>query len=78
MGGGTNQLLVPHSGYHELCVSFPSTGYHRQLLEGLFQLQTLDGLDRQGRTAVMDEILADVPGLDEYLEYLVSNGSSVS
>ena len=53
------------------------TGYHKRLIENLPQLQILDGLDRDGRTAVVDEILADIPGLDQYLEYLVSSSSSV-
>ena len=55
-----------------------STGYHKRLIENLPQLQILDGLDREGMTAVVDEILADIPGLDQYLEYLVSRSSSVS
>ena len=46
-------------------------------MESLPQLHTLDGLDKEGRAAVVDEILADIPGLDQYLEYLVSNSSSV-
>ena len=48
------------------------------MIENLPQLQILDGLDKEGRTAVVDEILADIPGLDQYLEYLVSSSSSVS
>ncbi len=47
-------------------------------METLSQLEVLDGLDREGRVAVVHEILADVPGLDQYLQYLVSSGSSVS
>ena len=52
-------------------------GYHKRLTDKLPQLQILDGLDRQGKTAAVDEIMADIPGLDQYLEYLVSSSSSV-
>ena len=73
---GANRNLLKTDRLH--AVNLFLTGYHKRLIENLPQLQILDGLDKDGRTAVVDEILADIPGLDQYLEYLVSSSSSVS
>ena len=51
--------------------------YRSAVLQSLPQVEVLDGTDRQGNAAAADNILADIPGLEDYMDYLLSNGSSV-
>jgi len=41
------------------------------------QLQFLDGTDRQGNPASDHDLPADIPGLDQYMEYLLSSSGLV-
>ncbi|XP_041375167.1 leucine-rich repeat and coiled-coil domain-containing protein 1-like isoform X2 [Gigantopelta aegis] len=50
--------------------------YESAILQGLPQLQCLDGRDRSGRPSSISDVLADIPGLEEYMDYLISSGSS--
>ena len=42
----------------------------------LSQLHSLNGKDRAGRTVSNDNILADIPGLEDYIDYLRTSESS--
>ncbi|KAK2149746.1 hypothetical protein LSH36_438g02044 [Paralvinella palmiformis] len=48
-------------------------GYREKLFMVLPQLQFLDGTDRQGNPASDHDLPADIPGLDQYMEYLLSS-----
>ena len=41
---------------------FVFTDYESAILQGLPQLQFLDGKDRSGRPSAVSEVLADIPG----------------
>ncbi|KAL4234350.1 leucine rich repeat [Mactra antiquata] len=47
-------------------------GYERDLKSNLPQLEYLDGRDRYGNTKIDSD--TNVPGIDEFLDYLLSNG----
>eukprot|EP00916_Digyalum_oweni_P024958 GHVL01041185.1.p1 GENE.GHVL01041185.1~~GHVL01041185.1.p1 ORF type:complete len:504 (+),score=51.01 GHVL01041185.1:148-1659(+) len=51
-------------------------GYESELLNSLPQLQTLNGVDRQGRRALPSDMVADVPELEAYLDFLLSGAST--
>ncbi|XP_038050851.1 leucine-rich repeat and coiled-coil domain-containing protein 1-like [Patiria miniata] len=51
-------------------------GYRMAMLHSLPRLQVLDGINRQGQRITTDNVLADIPGLDQYLEYLLSSDST--
>ncbi|KAL3860359.1 hypothetical protein ACJMK2_010495, partial [Sinanodonta woodiana] len=51
-------------------------GYQREIISALQQLQYLDGVDRSGRLAAASEVLADIPGLDDFMDYLLSSGET--
>ncbi|XP_076828286.1 leucine-rich repeat and coiled-coil domain-containing protein 1 [Brachyhypopomus gauderio] len=54
-------------------------GYREMVLQSLHQVSTLDGDDRQGNPSNSgNESLMDVPGLEDFLEFLISTGTSVS
>ncbi|XP_062521408.1 leucine-rich repeat and coiled-coil domain-containing protein 1-like [Corticium candelabrum] len=48
-------------------------GYRKKALSGLKGLQSLDGVNREGKTGVMYDDLDTIPGLDQYVEYLLSS-----
>ncbi|XP_048254923.1 leucine-rich repeat and coiled-coil domain-containing protein 1-like [Haliotis rufescens] len=51
-------------------------GYPSEVFSALPQVKCLDGKDRVGRPADMTEVLNDIPGLEDYMEYLISSSSS--
>ncbi|XP_022092046.1 leucine-rich repeat and coiled-coil domain-containing protein 1-like [Acanthaster planci] len=51
-------------------------GYRTAMLHSLPQIQILDGMNRRGHHVPIDNIMADIPGLDQYLEYLLSSDST--
>ncbi|KAG9333735.1 hypothetical protein JZ751_010284 [Albula glossodonta] len=54
-------------------------GYREMVLQSLPQLSALDGVDRQGNPVpLMDDSPLDVPGLDDFVEFLLSSDTSVS
>ncbi|XP_072426412.1 leucine-rich repeat and coiled-coil domain-containing protein 1 [Chiloscyllium punctatum] len=54
-------------------------GYREMMLQSLTQLIVLDGLKRSGESIHSNEgVPSDLPGLEDYLEYLVSSESSLS
>lgn len=49
------------------------------VLQPLQQISILDGEDRLGKpTSPKDESTMNIPGLDDFLEYLISTDSSVN
>ncbi|XP_050399126.1 leucine-rich repeat and coiled-coil domain-containing protein 1 isoform X2 [Patella vulgata] len=52
------------------------TGYRSDLLSRLPQLKSLDGRDKYGHISVTKDIIEDIPGLDEYIEYLDSTSTT--
>ncbi|XP_030831439.1 leucine-rich repeat and coiled-coil domain-containing protein 1 [Strongylocentrotus purpuratus] len=48
-------------------------GYRTALFNSLPQLISLDGADRTGITIQTNDGLSDIPGLEQYLEYLLSS-----
>ncbi|XP_076112416.1 leucine-rich repeat and coiled-coil domain-containing protein 1-like [Mytilus galloprovincialis] len=52
--------------------------YRQEILKGLPQIQSLDNVDRDGISSEKKEVLADIPGLEEYIDYLLSNGNSIA
>lgn len=53
------------------------TGYREKMFAGLPQIQVLDSLSRGGQPTESDDLMDDIPGLEQYLEYLVSSNGSV-
>ncbi|KAL0966614.1 hypothetical protein UPYG_G00297450 [Umbra pygmaea] len=52
-------------------------GYREMVLQSLPQVSSLDGLDRLGYPAPLgEESPMDIPGLEEYLDYLLSDTST--
>jgi len=48
------------------------------VLQSLHQVTTLDGVDRLGNTAPLaEDSPMDVPGLEDFLEFLISSDTSV-
>ncbi|KAK6185289.1 hypothetical protein SNE40_007555 [Patella caerulea] len=52
------------------------TGYRSDLLSRLPQLKSLDGRDQYGHISVTEDIIEDIPGLDEFIEYLDSTSTT--
>ncbi|CAC5362345.1 LRRCC1 [Mytilus coruscus] len=52
--------------------------YRQEILTGLPQIQSLDNVGRDGISSAKKEVLADIPGLEEYIDYLLSNGNSIA
>ncbi|KAG1969766.1 leucine-rich repeat and coiled-coil domain-containing protein 1 [Pimephales promelas] len=53
-------------------------GYREMVLQSLHQVTTLDGVDRLGNTAPLaEDSPMDVPGLEDFLEFLISSDTSV-
>lgn len=49
------------------------------VLQPLQQISTLDGEDRLGKPTLLgDESPVDIPGLEDFLEFLVSTDTSVA
>ncbi|XP_033122798.1 leucine-rich repeat and coiled-coil domain-containing protein 1-like isoform X2 [Anneissia japonica] len=71
----THLSLSEPNGGNPVC---NQPGYQTGLLNTLPQLQVLDGYDRTGKAVPKHDGLADIPGLEDYLEYLVSNQSNSS
>eukprot|EP00057_Strongylocentrotus_purpuratus_P015265 XP_011669739.1 PREDICTED: leucine-rich repeat and coiled-coil domain-containing protein 1 [Strongylocentrotus purpuratus] len=59
--------------YYPVIILFSSTGYRTALFNSLPQLISLDGADRTGITIQTNDGLSDIPGLEQYLEYLLSS-----
>lgn len=54
-------------------------GYRKLVLQTLQQVSTLDGGDRLGKPTLSgDESPMDIPGLEDFLEFLISTDSSAS
>ncbi|KAI5104052.1 leucine-rich repeat and coiled-coil domain-containing protein 1, partial [Silurus meridionalis] len=54
-------------------------GYRNMVLQPLQQISTLDGEDRLGKPSPsLDESPMDIPGLEDFLEFLISTDSSVN
>ncbi|XP_046547844.1 leucine-rich repeat and coiled-coil domain-containing protein 1-like [Haliotis rubra] len=51
-------------------------GYPSEVFSALPQVKCLDGKDRLGQSADVTEVLNDIPGLEDYMEYLISSSSS--
>lgn len=52
--------------------------YRTEIFTGLPQVQSLDLVGRDGASSAQKDVLADIPGLEEYMDYLLSNGNSAS
>lgn len=54
-------------------------GYRELVLQPLQQISTLDGENRMGKpTSSADESPMDIPGMENFLEFLISTDNSVS
>ncbi|XP_060075484.1 leucine-rich repeat and coiled-coil domain-containing protein 1-like [Ylistrum balloti] len=53
-------------------------GYRVNILGSLPQVQVLDNISRDGQRATGLDVLADIPGLEDYMDYLLSNTESSS
>lgn len=54
-------------------------GYRQLVLQPLQQICTLDGKDRLGKPTLSgDESPMDVPGMEDFLEFLMSTDTSAS
>ncbi|XP_061111868.1 leucine-rich repeat and coiled-coil domain-containing protein 1 [Conger conger] len=54
-------------------------GYREMVLQSLPQVTALDGLDRQGNPVpLMDVCPVDIPGMEDFVEFLLSSDASVS
>ncbi|XP_077086567.1 leucine-rich repeat and coiled-coil domain-containing protein 1 [Siphateles boraxobius] len=54
-------------------------GYREMALQSLHQVTTLDGVDRLGNTSPLaEDSPMDVPGLEDFLEFLISSDTSVN
>ncbi|KAK9979303.1 hypothetical protein ABG768_012739 [Culter alburnus] len=54
-------------------------GYREMVLHSLHQVTTLDGVDRLGNTSPLaEDSPMDVPGLEDFLEFLISSDTSVN
>ncbi|XP_021352009.1 leucine-rich repeat and coiled-coil domain-containing protein 1-like [Mizuhopecten yessoensis] len=53
-------------------------GYRVNILGSLPQVQVLDNIGRDGQRATGLDVLADIPGLEDYMDYLLSNSESAS
>ncbi|XDV27438.1 hypothetical protein PO909_030970 [Leuciscus waleckii] len=54
-------------------------GYREMVLQSLHQVTTLDGVDRLGNTSPLaEDSPMDVPGLEDFLEFLISSDTSVN
>lgn len=54
-------------------------GYREMVLQCLHQVTTLDGVDRMGNTCPLaEDSPMDVPGLEDFLEFLISSDTSVN
>ena len=51
-------------------------GYRDSVLTAMRGLQALDGWDRCGKAANDDDSIQDIPGLESYMEFLMSSTSS--
>ncbi|XP_062611366.1 leucine-rich repeat and coiled-coil domain-containing protein 1-like isoform X2 [Saccostrea cucullata] len=50
--------------------------YRSRLLSALTQLEALDGVNRHGGAVSSFDVLSDIPGLEDYMDFLVSQSSS--
>ncbi|XP_077983130.1 leucine-rich repeat and coiled-coil domain-containing protein 1-like [Glandiceps talaboti] len=69
-----NVTLV-HDGSDNPVCQLP--GYRSGVLNSLPQLEILDDVDRSGQPVDKENGLSDIPGLEDYLEYLISDGPQV-
>ncbi|XP_069112370.1 leucine-rich repeat and coiled-coil domain-containing protein 1-like [Argopecten irradians] len=53
-------------------------GYRVNILGSLLQVQVLDNISRDGQRATGLDVLADIPGLEDYMDFLLSNSESTS
>ncbi|XP_043921997.1 leucine-rich repeat and coiled-coil domain-containing protein 1 [Protopterus annectens] len=54
------------------------SGYREIVLHALPQLSVMDGVNRMGEPASLSADLLDIPGLEGYMEYLLSSDSSLN
>ncbi|XP_072024521.1 leucine-rich repeat and coiled-coil domain-containing protein 1-like [Amphiura filiformis] len=67
-------LTLMHDGSSNPICQLP--GYRASVLHSLPRLKVLDGMDRNSRQVVKDGDLDDIPGLEQYLDFLLSSESS--
>ncbi|KAL5022406.1 hypothetical protein ScPMuIL_001561 [Solemya velum] len=70
--GNLRELILSQDGSANPVCHNP--GYREEILRVLPFLLALDGYDRSGQLVGGAEILADIPGLEAYMEYLLSDG----
>ncbi|XP_071785134.1 leucine-rich repeat and coiled-coil domain-containing protein 1-like isoform X1 [Asterias amurensis] len=68
------EIVLARDGKNNPVCSQP--GYRTSMLHSLPRLHVLDGLNRHGQQMTKEDGLADIPGLDQYLEYLLSSDSA--
>ncbi|KAK2900884.1 hypothetical protein Q8A67_008999 [Cirrhinus molitorella] len=71
-----NVTLSKDGAQNPVC-SLP--GYREMVLQSLHQVTTLDGVDRLGNASPLaEDSPMDVPGLEDFLEFLISSDASVN
>ncbi|KAJ8272776.1 hypothetical protein GJAV_G00093310 [Gymnothorax javanicus] len=69
-------ILSMDGGSNPVCAS---PGYREMILQSLPQVMSLDGLDRLGNPVpLMDDSPVDIPGLEDFVEFLLSSDTSVA
>ncbi|XP_058608321.1 leucine-rich repeat and coiled-coil domain-containing protein 1 [Onychostoma macrolepis] len=79
MGGLQNlkDVTLSKDGAQNPVCSLP--GYREMVLQSLHQVTTLDGVDRIGNpSSLAEDSPMDVPGLEDFLEFLISSDASVN
>lgn len=61
-----------------LCI-YAAPGYREMVIQSLPQISILDGTDRLGNPAPLgEEGPGDIPGLEDYMEFLLSSDTSAN
>ncbi|XP_064202359.1 leucine-rich repeat and coiled-coil domain-containing protein 1 [Anguilla rostrata] len=72
-----NDVILSMDGSSNPVCATP--GYREMVLQSLPQVTALDGVDRLGNTVpLMDDCPIDIPGLEDFVEFLLSSDASVS
>ncbi|KAG5841864.1 hypothetical protein ANANG_G00171560 [Anguilla anguilla] len=72
-----NDVILSMDGSSNPVCATP--GYREMVLQSLPQVTALDGVDRLGNAVpLMDDCPVDVPGLEDFVEFLLSSDASVS
>ncbi|XP_070576170.1 leucine-rich repeat and coiled-coil domain-containing protein 1-like [Ptychodera flava] len=66
-----SNVTLMHDGSENPICQLP--GYRSGLVHSLPQLEVLDGINRSGQEVEKDNGLSDIPGLEDYLDYLMSS-----